>query len=340
MDPQATENKRLIAGWLFICCGLVFVMVTVGAITRLTESGLSMVEWRPLMGALPPLSEQEWARVFELYKQSPEYRKENFWMTIGDFKTIFFWEWFHRLLGRLIGLVYALPLLYFWLRGMIPSGYKAKLSGLLVLGGLQGLMGWYMVKSGLVEQPDVSHYRLAAHLGLAFLIFALLLWLGLGLTDKERKPDVALYVHGWGVLGVLIITIFWGAYTAGLDAGLIYNESFPKMGGEWIPGGLLSPQPHQPVWINFFETHIGVQFMHRWLAMLSLVAVISLWLNGLLKRHAFPALHMLALMALIQVGLGITTLLSQVWLPVATLHQAGALMLLTILIIVLYRVKP
>lgn len=334
------ENPNApVAAWLFICAGLVFAMVVVGAITRLSDAGLSMVEWRPLMGVLPPLGEGEWQRVFELYKASPEYQKKHFWMELQDFKLIFFWEWFHRFLGRLIGLAYALPLALFWLKGMIPVGYKTKLMGLFALGGLQGLMGWYMVQSGLIDEPAVSHYRLAAHLGLAFIIFALLLHFGLSLGEKKQKSslqDRTLAFHTLILTVIYICTVIWGAFTAGLDAGLIYNQNFPKMNGGWIPPNFWALEPGG---LNLFENHGTVQFIHRWLAVLTVLAGLALWVHAALKKSDFPALRTLAVLLVLQAGLGISTLLSQVALPLAVLHQAGALLVLTALVMTLRRLR-
>ena len=329
------KNKPIVI-WLSFSAFMVFAMTVIGAITRLTESGLSMVEWRPLIGALPPMNEAEWVRVFELYQQSPEYQKVNSWMELEDFKNIFFWEWFHRLWGRLIGVVFALPLLFFWVRGMIPQGYKLKFIGMLILGGLQGVMGWYMVKSGLIDIPAVSHYRLAAHLSLALLIFALLIWLALSVSGAHRQPDKALYRHGLGVLGVLALTIFWGAYTAGLDAGLLYNDSFPKMGGSWLP-----PDFHQyaSVWQNLLENPSGVQFMHRWLAILTVLSVLSLWTHGMMRGQGFNALFALGFMVIVQFGLGLATLFSSVHIHTAATHQAGAVILLGLLVTCLHRLR-
>jgi cytochrome c oxidase assembly protein subunit 15 len=313
------------------------MMVIVGAITRLTESGLSMVEWRPLIGFMPPLNEAEWTRVFDLYKQTPEFQKVNFWMGIEDFKKIFFWEWFHRVLGRLIGLAYGLPLLWFWLRGTIPQGFKPRLIGFLILGGLQGCMGWYMVKSGLVDEPSVSHYRLAAHLGLAFLIFSLLLKTALDLMPQKQTspaPSPALKKHAWIALFFLILTIFWGAYTAGLDAGLIYNDTFPKMGETWLPYEM---NLYQPYFVNFFENHAGVQFIHRWLAMLTTVVIVSFSVHAHIRKQAAWQTHALAGCVIVQLILGIATLMSQVDLTLAVLHQANALILLGLLVVNLQR---
>ncbi len=337
MDHFDSSKLHYIYRWLFFCCFTVFVMIVVGAITRLTESGLSIVEWKPLIGALPPMNEVQWHETFDLYKQSPEFQKKNFWMELSDFKNIFFWEWFHRLLGRMIGVFYALPFLFFIVRGWIPKGYKLKLFGIFLLGGAQGFMGWYMVKSGLVDNPSVSHYRLAAHLSLAFLMDVLMLWVGLTFRKMRRGvspvPDKVLLWAGLAVLFAVVLTIFWGAFTAGLDAGLVYNDSFPKMGGRWIPEEVWF---HQPVWLNFFENHAGVQFMHRWLAMGTFCIVVSYCVYAMRrgrKEFCFAALGAFVLM---QLGLGIFTLLSRVSLPIAVAHQAGAVILLSLLIMCLH----
>lgn len=320
--------------WLYGCCALIFLMVIVGAITRLTESGLSIVEWKPLIGAVPPLNEEEWTRVFDLYKQSPEFQQKNFWMEIGDFKKIFFWEWFHRLLGRLIGLAYTLPLIFFWIRKQIPQNAKLKLLGLLFLGGAQGAMGWFMVKSGLVDNPAVSHYRLAAHLGLAFLLYVLILGMALGLDPKfkDRSINAKRFVitHFWIMTAFIIATITWGAFTAGLDAGLVYNETFPMMGKAWLPSDGLHLSP---AWLNFFENPVGVQFVHRWLAITTMIVILSFWFQMRRQKISFAATEALGAMAIIQAGLGISTLLSGVSLPLAVMHQAGALIILTLLVI-------
>lgn len=337
MNHTTDKNARPIANWLFTCAGFVFAMVIVGAITRLTNSGLSMVEWRPLMGALPPLNEAEWTRVFDLYKQSPEFAKEHFWMDLSAFKEIFFWEWFHRLLGRMIGLVYSVPLLWFWIKNKIPAGYKPKLIFLLILGGAQGLMGWYMVQSGLVDQPSVSHYRLAAHLSLALVIYGFLLWYGLSLwgAGPQGRAQKTFFVHGLVTFCFVAITIIWGAFTAGLDAGLLYNESFPKMGGHWVPPDALSLHPW---WLNMVKTHAGVQLIHRWLAMATVVVVLSFWLHGIVRGQSSIRLHGLTGMVALQFSLGLLTLFSHVALPLAVLHQAGALIVLGLLISVIHQI--
>lgn len=309
-----TSRNALII-WLGFSAFMVFAMAVIGAITRLTESGLSMVEWRPLIGWIPPLSETEWQRVFDLYRATPEYIHKNAGMDLAQFRTIFFWEWLHRVWGRLIGIVYALPLLIFWLKGMIPQGMKPRLLLLLGLGALQGVIGWWMVASGLIDRPSVSHYRLAVHLGVAFVIFGLLLWTIFDMAPaKETPPPKA--KMGWVGLGLLTVTIIWGAFVAGLDAGLVYN-SFPKMDESWLPAGsfgLLAP----------FTEHGWVQFTHRWLAILA---------GGHLIAYAvMTRQYALGGMVVAQIGLGIATLLTQVAIPLAALHQAGALILLALLL--------
>ena len=316
MDLSTHPHKN-IKNWLYFTALMVFAMAIIGAITRLTESGLSMVEWKPLIGAIPPLNTAEWERVFGLYQQTPEFIHKNSWMELDDFKTIFFWEWLHRLWGRLIGLVYAIPLLYFWVRKQIPQGYGLKFLGVLLLGGMQGVMGWYMVTSGLIDIPAVSHFRLAAHLGLAFIIFCVLLWLAFDFTpQKTRVGTFCEKRHGWIAFAFLSVTILWGAFTAGLDGGMVYN-TWPMMNQHWIPPEVLGIYAilHDPA---------GVQFLHRWIAIVTFIAVASF----AVRVNSMP----LVAMMFIQVGLGIATVMSQVVIPVAALHQAGALILLALMI--------
>lgn len=316
-------NKQ-IANWLFFTAFMVLAMAVIGAITRLTESGLSIVEWRPLIGALPPLNETEWQRVFDLYQQTPEYNQKNMGMELADFKNIFFWEWFHRLWGRTIGLVYALPLAYFWITKKIPKGYHAKLLFGLILGGMQGVMGWYMVKSGLIDRPSVSHFRLAAHLILAFAIFCYVLWLAFDLRgNKASNASFCLKRHGWITFAFVTTTIIWGAYVAGLDAGLVYN-TWPMMGPHWIPPELQS-------FVSIFTDPVSVQFTHRWIAVITAIIVLSF----AYRIKSFP----LAGMVFLQVGLGIATLLSMVVIPLAALHQAGAFILGGLMIYELHKLR-
>lgn len=337
-DIQNIDGFKAVCVWLYGVCALIFAMVVIGAITRLTDSGLSMVEWRPIWGFLPPMNDTEWQRVYELYQASPEFQKKHFWMDLSDFKGIFFWEYLHRVLGRLIGMVYAIPLLVFWVRGMIPKGYGWKFFAMFILGGMQGFMGWYMVMSGLVDEPAVSHFRLAAHLSLAFLIYGLLLWLALSLRPisliKQKNAGRSVSIHMVAVFGVVCITIVWGAFTAGMDAGLVYNDSFPKMGGQWIPPTL---GQYSPLWVNFFENPVGIQFVHRWLGITTVLAVWSFWAHAFLKRRRDWFIHSLAIMVFVQMSLGIGTLLTNVHLHVAVTHQAGALILLSLLIVNLNR---
>ena len=328
-------TDRGVGWWLVGCAGLVFAMTVIGAITRLTESGLSMVEWRPLIGALPPLSDAEWQRVFDLYRQTPEYRLINAGMSLSEFKEIFFWEWLHRLWGRLIGVAYALPLAVFWVRGSIGRRLRPRLLILLVLGGAQGVLGWYMVASGLVDRPSVSHYRLAAHLGLALVIFALLVWTALDIlarTTPAARPGHRL--HGTAVLGLVAVTIVWGAFVAGLDAGLLYN-SWPLMGGQLVPAEAFAGGTGDAV-----DDRVTIQFLHRWLGMVALVGVLSLaWRS----RNCDPSTRLITMAAagtaFVQVGLGIATLIAMVPVALGALHQAGAVILLALLITLLWRLS-
>lgn len=306
-----------IRNWLFFTAFMVFAMAIIGAITRLTESGLSMVEWKPLIGAIPPLSEAEWNRVFALYQQTPEFIQKNSWMEIEDFKKIFFWEWLHRLWGRVIGLVFALPLLWFWIRGQIPTGYKAKFIGLLILGGAQGAMGWFMVVSGLNDVPAVSHFRLAAHLGLALLVFVLLLWMAFDFVPKKPKAKIngtfCQKRHGWIAFAFIAVTIIWGAFVAGKDGGMLYN-TWPKMDAHWMPPEVITS------FYSFMNDPGALQFFHRWIAVLTMLVTLSFaW------RMKNPHI---AGMVVLQVGLGIATVLTQVHIHVAATHQAGAIILL------------
>jgi len=324
-------NKK-IAIWLFFTAFMVFAMAVIGAITRLTESGLSMVEWRPLIGTIPPMNAEEWQRVFDLYRETPEYQKKNAGMSLDEFQYIFFWEWFHRFWGRLIGLVYALPFFWFLVTKQIPKGYHWKLFGLLILGGLQGVMGWYMVQSGLIDRPSVSHYRLAAHLSLAFLIFGLLIWVGTSLVVSVKESAFfCLRRHGWSALFIVALTAIWGAFVAGLDGGLLYN-SWPKMGAHWIPIELNSVG-------SLFADPAVVQFVHRWIAIIAAFFILAFWYRCFKNGFGWPAVHAMGAMVFVQVGLGLATLLTQVWIPLAALHQAGAFILTGLMVYNLRRLQ-
>ncbi|MFP6742011.1 MAG: COX15/CtaA family protein [Alphaproteobacteria bacterium] len=330
MNATTTHGqRRRIAFWLLICCAMVFVMVVLGGVTRLTHSGLSMVEWQPMTGILPPLNEAEWSAAFEKYQQYPEFQKLNSTMDVEDFKSIFWLEFIHRLWGRTIGVVFALPFLWFLFRGAIDRRLAPKLVMMFVLGGLQGLMGWYMVKSGLVDRPDVSQYRLTAHLALAFVVYGYMLWVALGLLfadDETRRCGP----HGFAIAVTVMaaVTVLTGGLVAGIDAGFIYN-TFPLMGGQLVPVGLFEMEPAA---INAFENATMVQFNHRVLAIATALAAVALWLAGrragLGGRARLAANTMLTVVAL-QVALGIATLLSVVAVPLAAAHQAGAMVVFT-----------
>lgn len=329
---NAGQNNRSIAIWLLVVCALVFAMVVLGGVTRLTRSGLSIVEWQPLIGAIPPLTEAQWLVLFEKYKLTPEYQKVNVGMDLAGFQGIFWLEYFHRLLGRLIGLAFALPFIYFLVRGKIERALAPKLWLLFALGAAQGLLGWLMVASGLVDEPRVSPYRLTAHLGLAILIYAAALWIALGLlSPKPESPGTAaaLRGHGFGVTVLIAITILAGGFVAGTRAGFAFND-WPLMHGRWIPEGLYAMQP---LWADIFENVATVQFHHRLLAYLLCLAIPAWW--WLARRQPLVSrtrrlFHLLLAALVIQVTLGITTLLYVTPVSLAAAHQAGALVLLTL----------
>ncbi|GAB6054104.1 COX15/CtaA family protein [Magnetospira thiophila] len=334
--PSDKTSLRAVGIWLLVCCALVAVMVVIGGLTRLTHSGLSMVEWKPLTGFLPPMNTDDWQRLFDAYRSSPEFREINHGMTLSGFQEIFWLEFIHRVIGRVVGLVFLLPFLWFLLRRQLPSCLIWRLAGFFLLGGMQGVMGWIMVKSGLVDQPDVSHYRLAAHLGLAFLIYGLMFRQALLLLEPEshhaevvagplRRPT-------WILLALASITVIAGALVAGLDAGLSYN-TFPLMDGQIIPDNLWH---FDPWYINPLENTATVQFDHRVLALLTLA--LALWLGW--RGRVETAFPLLALAALVQVTLGILTLLFEVPVVLGSLHQAGALLLFTAILWALHRIRP
>jgi cytochrome c oxidase assembly protein subunit 15 len=314
------NRDRRVAAWLFLCAALTFAMVVVGGITRLTESGLSIVEWQPLAGALPPLSPADWEALFAKYRASPQFQKVFPDMTLEGFKGIFWWEYLHRLLGRVIGLVFLLPFLYFLLKKRLSRDLAWKLAGVFVLGALQGAMGWYMVASGLVEDPRVSHFRLTAHLGLALVIFACEFWIALSLVkpNEGRRNPVAL-----AALAMVFLMALSGAFVAGLRAGHAYN-SFPLMNGRLFPEELWLLEPW---WRNFLWNVATVQFVHRAIFWLLLVLVPIAWVQ-LRGTPARRAAHLLLAMFAIQASLGIATLLLAVPIPLAAAHQAGAVLLL------------
>jgi cytochrome c oxidase assembly protein subunit 15 len=305
-------------------------MVVVGGVTRLTLSGLSITEWKPVIGIVPPLSASDWAAEFAKYQQIPEYRAVHYAMSLDEFKTIYYWEYFHRLLGRLIGIAFAVPFLWFLARRRLTRRLAPPLAGILLLGFLQGLLGWYMVESGLADRVEVSQYRLTAHLAFALAIYAAILWTALGIAWHSTSPDPG---PGWrraaeAVLGLVALTILAGGFVAGTRAGLTYN-TFPLMDGRLVPAGYA--QLH-PLSLNWFENVAAVQFDHRALAVATVTAVLLLWAAGLrarLPKAARSALHALLATAALQLALGISTLVLVVPLLLAAAHQAGAVLLLT-----------
>lgn len=337
--PDSRSRDRKVATWLLVCCGLVFAMVVLGGVTRLTGSGLSMAEWRPIMGTLPPLSDAEWQRVFEIYKQTPEFRHVNSHMDVHDFKGIFWLEYLHRLLGRLLGFAFLLPLLYFVARRYISWRQLPWYLLMFGLGGAQAVIGKIMVASGQVDAPQVSHYRLTAHLSAAFLVYALMFWRAQSLLHGT-SPGAS---HRWfprtvAIAALIVVTIVSGGFVAGLDAGLIYN-TFPKMGDYWIPPGMLALDP---AWRNVFDNLTTVQFDHRVLA-LSTFALISVYWFGA-RRAEFPrraqtGSNALLVTAALQVLLGIMTVVLAVPTALAVGHQANALLLLTAVLYLLHALR-
>ena len=336
-DLTLTSTERLTARpiavgrWLLGMAALIFVMVVVGGITRLTESGLSITEWKPVSGTIPPLTQAEWEQAFDLYKATPEYLQVNRGMALEDFKAIFFWEYIHRLLGRVIGLAFALPLIWFTIKRAIPRGYAPRLVLLLALGALQGAIGWWMVASGLVNRTDVSHLRLAVHLLTALFLFGAILWTALDLLGHNARrlkmPTVAIWA-----LAVLSVQLLFGAYVAGLDAGYAFS-SWPLMGDEFYP----SQAPWlEPAIRNFVDNPITVQFVHRWLAFGVVIAAVFLAratkkVGG--RRESIILHSVLGT----QILLGIATLMSGVQLHLAAAHQATAVLLVASFLLAAHR---
>ena len=325
---NVAPDERPIVLWLVVCFVMVVAMIAIGAITRLTESGLSMVEWRPLIGALPPVGEAEWRRLFDLYRETSEYRIENPGMGLAEFKTIFWWEYVHRLWGRAIGLAFGLPLAWFVIRRRVPQGMAPHLILLFVLGGMQGVIGWWMVKSGFVDRHDVSQYRLTIHLALALLILGYMLWLVLGMTGRgaRRAAPAGLRRLGLATFAAAALTALSGGLVAGLGAGMDYN-TWPLMAGELVPAGLFDTSPW---WLGAFEAPLTVQFDHRVMAYLTAAMVLWFWVQ--IRRAGIGsggrrAANALLLMVALQILLGISTLLLVVPIPLAVLHQMGAVAL-------------
>jgi len=337
--------QKPIAIWLLICCALVFAMVVVGGVTRLTNSGLSIVEWQPIIGTMPPITQNDWDELLEKYRATPQYQKVNKGMSVDEFKSIFWWEYFHRLLGRLIGIVFFIPFLYFLVKKKIDRPLGIKLAGIFVLGGLQGFMGWYMVMSGLVNDPHVSQYRLTAHLGLAFVIFAAMFWVAMGLlsphSDQQKKMYetlTGLRHFSFSLTLLIFIMVLSGGFVAGIRAGLSYN-TFPLMNGHFIPPDIFVLEP----WYrNFFDNMATVQFDHRLIAWMLAFLVPLFWFKA--RKVELPATtrlacHLFLMMLVIQISLGIATLLHVVPIPLAASHQGGALLLFAASLWVSHRLR-
>ena len=336
-----SRHRRIIALWLFVVASMVFVMVVLGGVTRLTHSGLSMVEWHPITGWLPPFNDTEWERIFKKYQFFPEFLVVNNQMTMSEFKGIFWLEFLHRLWGRLIGVAFFLPFVFFIIKGWVRGAQILPLLVLFVLGGLQGGMGWFMVKSGLVDRPDVSQYRLAVHLILALIIYASLIWYGLNYWGMQQRTKIELLkLRNFSVafVALIFVTAFSGALVAGLDAGLSYN-TFPLMDGHLIPDGLFE---QTPFYINFFENRMTVQYDHRVLAILTLFGASYFFFiarkYATLECYIRPIIYLFAAVCG-QAILGVSTLLLVVPVYLGALHQAGALVVLGIAIWTMHFLK-
>jgi cytochrome c oxidase assembly protein subunit 15 len=333
-SPALVRSHHPVAVWLLVCCALVFVMVVVGGVTRLTHSGLSIVEWQPIVGTLPPLSEAQWLQAFEKYRQTPEYLQVNRGMTLEAFKGIFWWEYVHRLLGRLIGLVFLVPLVWFTVRGYVDRRLGLRLALIFALGAAQGALGWYMVQSGLVDDPRVSQFRLTAHLSIAFLIFATMLWTALALLHPSRVSSTGNPAArsarrlAWVATGLAAYMVVSGGFVAGIRAGKAYN-TFPLMNGYVVPPEILMLEPW---WKNFFYNMATVQFDHRLGAWLLAFLVPWLWVKvralGDAAGRARTWSHLLLAMIGVQITLGIATLLMKVPVALGAAHQGGAVLVL------------
>lgn len=333
-------QRRILGIWLLLCAATVYFMIIVGGVTRLTQSGLSMVEWDPIMGVVPPLTHADWLVLFEKYQAFPEYQKINFGMSLDEFKSIFWWEYGHRVLGRLIGLIFFLPYLFFLFKGYIKGIWRWKLAGLFVLGGLQGLMGWYMVKSGLVDVPHVSQYRLVAHFSLALIIYGFMIWFVMDFFRTERlrhNSSPALLKTSLSVIVIIFIMLMSGGFVAGTKAGFIFN-TFPLMDGQWVPNGLWAMSPW---WKNLFENVVTIQFAHRFIAVLVALSVFFLLFKvyretGDIRHYG---VHYLLIALVIQLTLGIITLIKVVPVSWGAGHQAGAVALFTAALYVAHKVR-
>ncbi len=338
-DQELALRNRAVAIWLLVCCALVFAMVVLGGVTRLTGSGLSIVEWRPIIGVVPPLSDADWAQKFEMYQRTPEFHNVNAHMDVDDFKGIFWLEYLHRALGHFVAVAFALPFLVFAVRKYIALKKWPKYVLMFVLGGLQALLGWYMVKSGLVDVPHVSQYRLTAHLVAAFLVYAYMFWEAMSLlfpgSGDGRHPW---FTRSVAITSLISATIISGGFVAGLKAGKIYN-TFPMMGDNWLPPGLWVLDPP---WRNLFNNATTAQFDHRVLAMTTFLLIVVFWIRARnvdfpdrARRATTAVLHI----AVLQVVLGVSTLLLAVPVALAASHQAVAMLLFTAALFIVHSLR-
>lgn len=338
-----SKSQNPVIIWLIVGALLVISMVVIGGITRLTQSGLSMVEWNLVMGSVPPMNEIEWQQTFEKYKESPEFHIVNYEFDLEDFKSIFWWEYIHRMLGRLIGLVFIIPFFIFLYQKRIDKPLLKKLLAIFILGAFQGFLGWYMVKSGLVKDPHVSHYRLAAHLIAALTLFSLILWTALELIFKDSKLQNDPFLNKIRNLSIagtilLIIQIIYGAFVAGLKAGLYYN-TWPKMGSNWVPSEVGHAISRDGL-TSLVDNITVVQFIHRYLAWIVAIIVILIWAKvrrSLKDSDLWPGVQFLVGMTIIQILLGIFTLIYQVPISLGVIHQLGSVLLLGGFVFILQR---
>ena len=316
--------NRIVINWLYICLVMIFIMINIGGITRLTQSGLSMVDWKPLMGIIPPIGEEQWLDSFNQYKQYPEYQKINKFsmMTLSDYKFIFFWEYFHRIFGRIIGLTMIIPFLYFSLKGYLNKDISKKMIFSIFLVIFQGLLGWYMVKSGLVNVPHVSHFRLASHLLLAFFLIAYIYWIILSLQrNKYISNENQFYINI--LLFLYTIQLIYGAFIAGTKAGMLWN-TYPLIEGKFIPDGLLAINP---IYMNFLNNMKTFQFLHRWIALILLVYSIFIYYK-FHKEFFNKNTLLIIILFMMQFYIGVMTLILKVPLFLGVLHQAVAVIIL------------
>lgn len=332
-----TKNDKLVISWLLLGCFLVALMVVIGGITRLTNSGLSIVEWKLIGGMIPPLNESQWLEKFELYKQFPEYKLEHSHFVLSDFKSIFFWEYLHRMLGRFIGIVFLIPCIFFLITKKFRKGFTKKVVVLFLLGGVQGFVGWFMVKSGLVDRPSVSHFRLAIHLMMALILYSITFWFALDLLSLKKKVNKSLLYMFIIFLALLLLQIFYGALVAGLKAGLVYN-TFPMMGDSFVPKQILTSFKATGI-SSFFVDAVNVQFVHRYLGKVLCVFGLFIFIKSILNKQLSKSIVCFLLLLFIQFLLGVITLVYNVPLSFAVLHQFAALVLLTSTIYIVHSLK-